>query len=126
MVLPILKIHNALVTSIHRHMRDEEALQFMEEILMEVNRVEPRAVVIDLSAVGLIDSYLSRVLMNAGTSCRAMGARVILCGLQPDVAITLIEMGRGLMSMETATDLDHALHLMGLRIIASSETEGEP
>jgi len=78
-------------------------------ILTKVSETDAYGVVIDITALDVVDSFMARVLNNTATMVRLLGAEVVLCGMQPSVALTLIEMGRELIGVETALNLDQAV-----------------
>jgi len=109
MKIPILKLKDILITSIQIDLTDEEAIEFQVDVLSKVGETDANGVVIDITALDVVDSFMARVLNNTATMVRLLGAEVIICGIQPAVAITLIEMGRELLGVETALNLDRAV-----------------
>ena len=109
MKIPILKLKDILITSIQIDLTDEEAIEFQVDVLSKVSETDANGVVIDITALDVVDSFMARVLNNTATMVRLLGAEVIICGIQPAVAITLIEMGRELIGVETALNLDRAV-----------------
>ena len=108
MKVAILKLHGILLTSIQTDMTDEDATTFQAEVLRMLNETEAKGVLIDITAMDIVDSFMARVIDDTATQARMLGAQVVLCGMQPDVALTLIEMGRELLTVETALNLDQA------------------
>nr|QNO44147.1 hypothetical protein BNEMNGLB_00002 [Methanosarcinales archaeon ANME-2c ERB4]QNO44170.1 hypothetical protein NLDJDEJO_00002 [Methanosarcinales archaeon ANME-2c ERB4]QNO44858.1 hypothetical protein FNLBKCNM_00002 [Methanosarcinales archaeon ANME-2c ERB4]QNO46573.1 hypothetical protein NKHCAGDB_00006 [Methanosarcinales archaeon ANME-2c ERB4] len=109
MKIPILKLKDILITSIQIDLTDEEAIEFQTDVLEKVSETDANGVVIDITALDVVDSFMARVLNNTATMVRLLGAEVVLCGMQPSVAITLIEMGRELIGVKTALNLDQAV-----------------
>ncbi|RLG27485.1 anti-anti-sigma factor [Methanosarcinales archaeon] len=109
MKIPILKLKDILITSIQIDLTDEEAIEFQTDVLAKVSEIDANGVVIDITALDVVDSFMARVLNNTATMVRLLGAEVVLCGMQPSVAITLVEMGRELIGVETALNLDQAV-----------------
>jgi rsbT antagonist protein RsbS len=109
MKIPILKLKDILITSIQIDLTDDEAIEFQTDVLAKVSETDAKGVIIDITALDVVDSFMARVLNNTATMVRLLGAEVVLCGMQPSVAITLIEMGRELIGVETALDLDQAV-----------------
>ncbi len=109
MKIPILKLKDILITSIQIDLTDEEAIEFQTDVLSKVSETDANGAVIDITALDVVDSFMARVLNNTATMVRFLGAEVVLCGMQPAVAITLIEMGRELIGVETALNLDQAV-----------------
>ena len=109
MKIPILKLKDILITSIQIDLTDEEAIVFQTDVLAKVSETDANGLVIDITALDVVDSFMARVLNNTATMVRLLGAEVVLCGMQPSVALTLIEMGRELIGVETALNLDQAV-----------------
>ena len=109
MKIPILKLKDILITSIQIDLTDEEAIEFQTDVLAKVSETDAKGVIIDITALDVVDSFMARVLNNTATMVRLLGAEVVLCGMQPSVAITLIDMGRELIGVKTALNLDQAV-----------------
>ncbi len=109
MRIPILRIKGILLTSIQVDLTDQDALEFQRDVLSRVSETEARGVVIDISALDVVDSFLARVLNDTANMARLLGTQVVICGMQPPVALTLIEMGRELVGVETVLNLDQGM-----------------
>ncbi|GAF64717.1 STAS domain-containing protein [Alkalihalobacillus trypoxylicola] len=109
MRIPILKLHQYLLISIQVELDDQTALQFQEDLLNKIHEEESIGVVIDLTSVDMIDSFIAKVLGDVVDMSNMMGAKVVLTGIQPSVAITLIDMGIKLDEVQTALDLEQGL-----------------
>jgi rsbT antagonist protein RsbS len=112
--LPIIQIRNCLLVSIQTELHDHLALNLQEALMERVREVGARGVILDVSAVEIIDSYITRILNDIGKSVRYMGASCYIVGIRPAVAMTLIEMGVELDSVNTALNLDAALEKLEL------------
>ncbi|MBM7606697.1 rsbT antagonist protein RsbS [Metabacillus crassostreae] len=110
--IPILKLHNCLLISIQWELDDQTALQFQEDLLHKIHETGANGVVIDLTSVDVIDSFIAKVLGDVISMSRLMGAKVVLTGIQPAVAITLIELGIQLEDVKTALDLEKGLETL--------------
>ena len=108
MEVAVLKLRGILLTSIQVDMSDEDAMAFQANVLRTLNETEAKGLVIDITAMDVVDSFMARVINDTAIQADMLGAHVILCGMQPDVALTLIEMGRELIGVETALNLDQA------------------
>ncbi len=108
MKVPILKLRGVLLTSIQVDIDDEDALAFQDDLLRKLAETEAKGVVIDITAMDMVDSFMARVLNETAHLARMLGVEAVLCGMQPDVALTLTEMGRELVGVETALNLDQA------------------
>ncbi|WP_047981048.1 STAS domain-containing protein [Ornithinibacillus contaminans] len=109
MRIPILKLHNYLLISIQTELDDQTAIQFQEDLLKEIHKTEAVGVVIDLTSVDVIDSFIAKVLGDVVAMSDLMGAKVVLTGIQPAVAMTLIELGIHMQNVPTALDLEQGL-----------------
>lgn len=109
MRIPILKLHNYLLISIQTEMDDQTAIQFQEDLLNKIHQTGSSGVVIDLTSVEIIDSFIAKVLGDVVTMSDLMGAKVVLTGIQPAVAMTLIDLGIHLKDVSTALDLEQGL-----------------
>ncbi|MDX5475642.1 MAG: STAS domain-containing protein [Bacillaceae bacterium] len=109
MKIPILKLGNCLLISIQWELDDQTALQFQEDLLNRIHETGANGVVIDLTSVDMIDSFIAKVLGDVISMSKLMGAKVVLTGIQPAVAITLVELGIQLDDVLTALDLEKGL-----------------
>lgn len=109
MRIPILKLSHYLLISVQVDLDDQTALQFQEDLLSKIHEEGSTGVVIDLTSVEMIDSFIAKVLGDVVEMSNLMGAKVVLTGIQPAVAITLIDMGIMLEEVPTALDLEQGL-----------------
>ncbi|ARK28614.1 STAS domain-containing protein [Halalkalibacter krulwichiae] len=109
MRIPILKLKHYLLISVQVELDDQTALQFQEDLLNKIHMEGSLGVVIDLTSVDMIDSFIAKVLGDVVDMSNLMGAKVVLTGIQPAVAITLIDMGITLKDVQTALDLEQGL-----------------
>ncbi|TQS76413.1 STAS domain-containing protein [Ornithinibacillus gellani] len=109
MRIPILKLHNYLLISIQTEIDDNTAIQFQEDLLSKIHQSGSSGVVIDLTSVEIIDSFIAKVLGDVVTMSDLMGAKVVLTGIQPAVAMTLIDLGIHLQNVPTALNLEQGL-----------------
>jgi rsbT antagonist protein RsbS len=107
--IPILRLKGILLTSIQVDLTDEDALGFQRDMLSRVNETEANGVVIDITALDVVDSFMARVLNDTAHMARLLGAQVVICGMRPAVALTLVEMGRELVDVETVLNLDQGM-----------------
>jgi len=110
MKVAILKLRGIMLTAIQVDMDDEDAMAFQADVLRVLNETESKGLIIDITAMDVVDSFMARVINDTATQARMLGAKVILCGMQPDVALTLIEMGRELIGADTALNFDQAFN----------------
>lgn len=116
MKVPILKLGRILLTSIQVELSDADALQFQSDLVRRVAEVEAQGVAIDISALDVVDSYMARVINDTTSMTQLLGAEVVVCGIQPYVAMTLVEMGRGLIGADCVFDLEQGLERLMQRI----------
>ncbi len=109
MKIPILKLKDLLLTSIQVDLTDQEALDFQADVLRMVSKTEAQGIVIDITVLDVVDSFMARVLNDTARMVQMLGADVVICGMQPMVALALTEMGRELTGVETALNLDQGL-----------------
>ncbi len=107
--VPIIQIRGCLLVSIQIELHDRLVLDLQAALMDRVRESGARGVVLDVSGVEIIDSYITRILNDIGRSVRFMGADCYLVGVRPAVAMTLVEMGVELDAVETALNLDLAL-----------------
>ncbi len=106
MKVPILKLREILLTSIQVDMTDDDAVQFQSDVLSTVEKSDARGIVIDITAMDVVDSYMARILNETAMMVELLGAKAVITGMQPTVALSLVEMGRGLIGVETALNLE--------------------
>lgn len=109
MRIPILKLNETLIVSVQWELDDQTAVQFQEDLLEKIRETTARGVVIDLTPIDFIDSFIAKVLGDVIYMSKLMGAKVVLTGIQPGVAITLVELGIRLENVMTALDLENGL-----------------
>lgn len=107
--IPILKLQDCLIVSIRSELDDPTAMQFQTDLLQKLSEVKARGVVIDLSCIEFIDSFIARILGDIIRMTSLMGAKVTITGIQPSIAITLVELGIYLKDVITALDLEGGL-----------------
>lgn len=110
--IPILKIGDVLVASVQVALHDASAVQFKDDLLQKIHDTKSRGVIIDLTAIDVVDSFIGRMIADIASMAGLMGARVVLTGLQPAVAITLVELGLELPNVLTALNLEKGLDVM--------------
>jgi rsbT antagonist protein RsbS len=107
-IIPILQLRSILIASIQTELTDEEALAFQSALLEKNQTRNTKGIIIDVSMLDVIDSYMAKVLSDLTTMVKLQGSKVVLCGVQPAVASTLVEMGMKLNGIDTFLSLDHA------------------
>ena len=110
--IPILKIGDILIASIQVALHDASAVQFKDDLLQKIHDTRAKGVIIDLTALDVVDSFIGRLIADITAMAGLMGTRVVLTGLQPAVAITLVELGLELPRVLTALNLEKGLIMM--------------
>lgn len=110
MRVPLLRLNaRVLIVPLHADVNDETVLDFQVDLGETVAHKQFKGVVIDVTALDVVDSYMARVLNDTARMLRLLGASVVVCGIQPAVALTLVEMGSKLVDLPTAFNLEKAL-----------------
>lgn len=111
--IPILKIGNALLVTIQVDMHDELAARLQDDLTKKIVANRTRGVLIDISALEIVDSFIGRMLANIASVSRLLDADTVVVGMRPEVAITLVELGLGLPGVKTALNAERGLALIG-------------
>jgi rsbT antagonist protein RsbS len=109
----ILRQGDALIASIQSDLTDSQVLALRDDLSERVGRQRLRAVIVDVSVLDVIDSFVARSLRAMAITMRLRGAETLVVGIQPDVAIAMAHFDLNLAPLRTATDLDEALTLLG-------------
>ena len=110
--IPILKLGNALLVTIQVDMHDRLAKALEEDLTNKIVAVGARGVLIDISALEIVDSFIGRMLDNIAAVSRILDADTVVVGMRPAVAITLVELGLSLAGVKTALDVDRGMALI--------------
>jgi rsbT antagonist protein RsbS len=116
--IPILRIGATLVTTVHIELDDNVADAFQADVLATIESTSAKGLVIDISGLQLVDTYVARILAETGRMARLMGTNTVLVGMRPEVAATLVSMGYALDGIQTALDLENGLALLGKRLVS--------
>ena len=108
-MIPILRVKDVLLSSIQGDLTDKEVLEYQSHMLNMLEKTEAIGVLIDITGMDIVDSFMARVINETANMARIMGTEVVLCGMQPMVALTLVEMGRELIGVQTALNLSKGL-----------------
>jgi rsbT antagonist protein RsbS len=115
MAVPILKQGDVLIASIQSALSDSEVLELRDQLVEQVGSKRARGIVIDVAAVDVIDSFVARSLRTIALSIRLRGAATVLVGIQPDVAMAMVQFQLNLEPIATALDLEEGLALLDRR-----------
>ncbi len=121
--IPILRIGDCLLVSIQVDMHDRLALALQDDLTNRIVETRARGVMIDISAMEIVDSFIGRMLNNIAGMSRVLDAVTVIVGMRPAVAITLVELGLSLTGVHTALNVDKGLALIR-RIIDEGEGRG--
>lgn len=114
--IPILKVGSALLVSIQVDMHDRMAMQLQDDLTNRIVDTRARGVLIDISSLEVVDSFIGRTLANIAGVARVLDAVTVVVGMQPAVAITLVELGLELPGVRTALNVERGLDLLKAQI----------
>jgi rsbT antagonist protein RsbS len=123
--IPILKVGRVLVVPVQVDMDDQTVLGLQERILSELERTGARGVLIDISLLEMVDSFIGRMLSDIAAMARIMDARTVVVGIQPAVAITLVELGLELRGVDTVLNVDEGIKLLRDEFGADDESDDD-
>jgi rsbT antagonist protein RsbS len=112
MAVPILKQGPYLIASIQAALSDHDVLELRDDLMERVGTFRSRGIVVDLTALDVMDSFASRALRNIAHMARLRGAETVIVGIQPEVAFTMVQLGLTLEGVHTALDLEEGLALL--------------
>ena len=110
--IPILRMGEDLLVSIQVDMHDRLAMTLQDELSAAITKRRTRGVLIDISALEIVDSFIGRVLANISAIARVLDANTVVVGMQPAVAITLVELGLSLDGVRTALNVERGMRLL--------------
>ena len=113
--IPILRIGDLLLVSIQVDMHDRLAMALQDDLTSRIVADNAKGVLIDISALDLVDSFIGRMISNTAAMARVLDAQTVLVGMQPAVAITLVELGLTLPGVKTALNVEKGMVLLGKR-----------
>jgi rsbT antagonist protein RsbS len=120
--IPILKMGRVLLVTIQVDMHDQLALALQDDLTTRIANSGARGVLIDISSLDVVDSFIGRVLANIAAMSRVLDAQTVVVGMQPAVAITLVELGLSLPGVRTALNVERGMALLHAALLAE---EGE-
>ena len=110
--IPILKMWEFLLVTIQVDMHDRIALQLQEDLTEKIAATRAVGVLIDISSLEMVDSFIGRMLGNIAGMSRVLGAETVVTGMQPSVAITLVELGLSLRGVRTALNVERGMEML--------------
>jgi rsbT antagonist protein RsbS len=110
--IPILKMGRYLLVTIQVDMHDRLAMALQDDLMEQIRRHRAQGVLIDISALDLVDSFIGRMLGNIAAMARVLDADTVVTGMRPAVAITLVELGLSLPGVRTALNVERGMQLL--------------
>jgi rsbT antagonist protein RsbS len=123
--IPILRIGEILLVSIQVDLQDHLALNLQEDLAQRIVDTGAHGVLIDISAVEIVDSFVGRMISTIAGVSRVLDAETVVVGMQPAVAITLVELGLSLAGVRTALDIDRGLALLRSALDRADDPDGD-
>ena len=124
--IPILKLGECLLVSIQVDMHDRLAMQLQDDLTSRIAATSARGVLIDISGLEMVDSFIGRMLGNIAAMSRVLDAETVVVGMRPAVAITLVELGMSLPGVRTALNVERGMDLLSAANKTSSNGHGSP
>ena len=121
--IPILKMGNCLLVSIQVDMHDQLAMQLQDDLTARIAGTGAHGVLIDISALEMVDSFIGRMLGNIAAMSRVLDAQTVVVGMRPAVAITLVELGLSLPGVRTALDIERGMELLSASLEAADRDD---
>jgi rsbT antagonist protein RsbS len=110
--IPILRMGQVLLVTIQVDMHDQLAITLQDDLTSRISETGARGVLIDISSLEVVDSFIGRILGNIATMSRVLDAQTVVVGMQPAVAITLVELGMALPGVRTALNVEKGMALL--------------
>ena len=123
--IPILRMGESLLVTIQVDMYDKLATALQDDVCLRIAETRTRGVLIDISALDTVDSYIARVMGNIALMSRILDAETVLVGMRPAVAITLVEMGVALPGIRTALNAERGMALLSAAMERADASGGE-
>src|ERR671935_1009874 len=124
MPVPILRQGDFLIASIQSSLSDSEVLLLRDDLAERVGRHRARGIIVDVAAMDVIDSFVARSLRSIAVTAKLRGADTVVVGIQPDVAIAMVQFDLNLEPLRAALDLDEALTMLDRRTRGDAEDGG--
>jgi rsbT antagonist protein RsbS len=121
--IPILRMGEFLLVTIQVDMHDQLALRLQDDLTTAIDKKGAKGVLIDISALEMVDSFIGRMIADISGMARILDAKTVLVGMQPAVAITLVELGLSLPGVETALNVERGMQLLRRRLYGSDSDD---
>jgi rsbT antagonist protein RsbS len=112
MSVPILKQGDYLIASVQAALTDSEVLELRDDLAEQIGKYRSRGIVVDVTALDIIDSFVARSLRTIALTARLRGAATVIVGIQPDVAVAMVQFQLNLEPLHTALDLEEGLEVL--------------
>jgi rsbT antagonist protein RsbS len=119
--IPILRMGEFLLVTIQVDMHDQLALQLQDDLTRAIDTKGAKGVLVDISALEMVDSFIGRMIADISGMARILDAKTVLVGMQPAVAITLVELGLSLPGVATALNVERGMQLLRHALSESSD-----
>jgi rsbT antagonist protein RsbS len=123
--VPILKLGDLLLVSIQIDLDDQTALALQDDLSERIVTTGARGVLIDISALEIVDSFIGRMLSTIAAVAKVLDADTVVVGMRPAVAITLVELGLSLNGVRTALDVERGIRMLSIDVTATGRSELE-
>jgi rsbT antagonist protein RsbS len=123
--IPVLKMGPYLLVTVQVDMHDRLALALQDDLMEQIRRTSARGVLLDISALDVVDSFIGRTIGNIAGMARVLGALTVVTGMRPAVAITLVELGLSWKGVHTALTVERGMELLQ-RMVREEEGGGGP
>ena len=110
--IPILKMGETLLVTVQVDMHDQLAVRLLDDLTSMITKTRARGVLIDISSLDMVDSFMGRMIADVAATARILDARTVVVGMQPAVAITLVELGMSLPGVRTALDVEQGMEIL--------------
>jgi rsbT antagonist protein RsbS len=122
--VPILKQGRWLIASIQAALTDSDVMLLQDDIMEQVGRYRSRGIIVDVTALDVMDSFVSRSLRGIAHMTRLRGAETVIVGIQPEVAFAMVQLGMSMEDVYTALDLEEGLAFLEERLREPDADEG--
>jgi len=123
--IPILRMGNFLLVTIQVDMHDKLALTLQDDLTERISSVNAKGVLIDISSLEIVDSFIGRTLANIASMARVLDAETVVVGMQPAVAITLVELGMSLPGIRTALNVETGMEYLRETVGSREESDDD-
>ena len=123
--IPILKMGDFLLVTIQVDMHDQLAMTLQEDLTSRIEKTSAKGVLIDISALEMVDSFIGRMIANISSMSHILDADTVVVGMQPAVAITLVELGLSLQGVKTALNVERGMALIHARLKTSDSEDDD-